>query len=53
MKVSLCPACRSCPEVEVIGGEVRIGEEGNLVELSRDAWNELVQKIKSGELKEL
>lgn len=52
-KVSLCPACGACPAVEVSGGEIRIGEEGNLVKLNRDAWNALVQKVKSGELKEL
>src|SRR3712207_8371701 len=29
-KMSLCPECVACPEVEVVGDEVRIGEAGNL-----------------------
>src|SRR2546426_515905 len=32
-KVSLCPACTACPEVEILGTEVRIGEAGNLAVL--------------------
>lgn len=55
MKVSLCPACGACPAVEVdmLGEEVRIGEEGNLVRLNKEAWNTLVQKIRADELKAL
>jgi hypothetical protein len=30
--------------------EVRIGEEGNLVQLTKEAWNTLVEKIRQGEL---
>lgn len=26
VKMSLCPACTACPEVEIVGDEVRIGE---------------------------
>jgi hypothetical protein len=33
--------------------EVRIGEEGNLVRLKKEAWNTLVEKILAGELTEL
>jgi len=33
MKMSLCPMCTNCPEVEVVGDEVRIGEAGNLAVL--------------------
>lgn len=33
MKMSLCPMCDHCPEVEIAGGEVRIGEAGNLAVL--------------------
>jgi len=33
--------------------EVRIGEEGNLVRLSKEAWNTLVEKIQQGELSKL
>ena len=49
-KVSLCPACGACPEVEVRDDEVRIGETGNLVVLTKAAWNELVDLIRSGRL---
>ena len=49
-KISLCPACSACPEVESRSGtEVRIGEAGNLVVLNKDAWNTLVDLIKSGQ----
>ena len=50
VKVSLCPACGACPEVEILEGEVRIGETGNLVVLTKAAWNELVDLIRSGRL---
>lgn len=33
--------------------EVRIGEEGNLVRLTKEAWNTLVEKVRSGELAQL
>lgn len=52
IRVSLCPACGACPEVviDVAKNEVRIGEEGNLVQLTKEAWNTLVEKIRQGEL---
>ena len=52
IRVSLCPACGSCPEVvlDVAKDEVRIGEESNLVRLTKEAWNSLVEKIQHGEL---
>ena len=50
MKMSLCPMCINCPEVEVIGDEVRIGETGNLAVLKKDEWNVLVELIQSGQL---
>lgn len=55
LRVSLCPACGACPEVvlDQRTDEVRIGEEGNLVRLNKDAWNTLVQKIRAGELTEI
>lgn len=52
-KVTLCPACGGCPEVVVYDNEVRIGEKDNLVRLKKTEWNEIVQKIKSGELTEV
>jgi hypothetical protein len=51
--MSLCPMCDQCPEVEVVGDEVRIGEEGNLAVLKKDEWNILVDLIKSGQLTSL
>ena len=55
IRVSLCPACGSCPEVvlDVAKDEVRIGEESNLVRLTKEAWNTLVEKIHAGELSKL
>lgn len=52
IRVSLCPACGACPEVvlDVAKDEVRIGEADNLVRLTKDAWNTLVEKIQQGEL---
>jgi len=53
IRISLCPVCGACPEVvlDVAKDEVHIGEEGNLVRLTKEAWNTLVEKIKGGELK--
>lgn len=53
MKVSLCPACGACPEVEITGEEVRIGEAGNLAVLRKEEWNALVDLIQSGQLGKL
>ena len=50
MKMSLCPMCNNCPEVEVIGDQVRIGEAGNLAVLKKDEWNVLVELIQAGQL---
>lgn len=50
-KMSLCPAgCGACPDVEIVGEEVRIGELGNLVVLKKDEWNLLVDLIGAGQL---
>lgn len=49
-KVSLCPSCVACPEVEIVGTEVKIGEEGNQVTLKAEEWNVLVDLIASGRL---
>lgn len=49
MKVYICDkSC--CPAVEVVGNEVLIGEAANTVKLKKNEWNNLVEKIKSGEL---
>ena len=50
VKMSLCPACTACPEVEIVGEEVRIGETGNLAVLKKDEWNVLVDLVLSGQL---
>jgi hypothetical protein len=52
-KLTLCPACAACPEVEITDQGVTIGEEGNTVRLSHAEWNELVRLVKSGELREV
>lgn len=49
-KVTLCQDCHCCPAVELDGNAVRIGEEGNLVVLTKEEWNILVEKVKTGEL---
>ena len=54
LKVSLCPAgCGACPDVEIVGEEVRIGELGNLAVLKRGEWNLLVDLIESGRLRKI
>lgn len=52
-KVVLCGSCSSCPAVEFKGEGVFIGENENLVKLSREEWNILVDKVKKGELTSL
>lgn len=47
---SLCPGCASCPEIEIAGDQVRIGEPGNLAVLKKDEWNLLIDLIQSGRL---
>jgi hypothetical protein len=50
-KVTLCPAgCGQCPDVEIAGDEVRIGETGNLAVLKKNEWNVLVDLIQTGQL---
>lgn len=46
----LCPACGACPTIDVYQDEVRIGEPGEQVRLTKDQWNALVEKIQHGEL---
>lgn len=47
-RLLLCTACGRCPEVVVYKDGVHIGEEGNLVRLNKQEWNNLVEKIKAG-----
>jgi len=53
IRVSLCGGSKCCPAVVVdkTRAQVRLGERGNLVTLDARAWNALVRKIRSGQLK--
>ena len=53
IKVTLCPFCTECPEVEITDQGVRIGEDANTVRLSHAEWNELVRLIKAGQLQKV
>jgi hypothetical protein len=53
IKVTLCPYCTECPEVEISDQGVTIGENANTVRLSHAEWNELVRLVKSGELRKV
>jgi hypothetical protein len=53
IKVTLCPNCTECPEVEITDKGVSIGEDANTARLSHAEWNELVRLIKSGKLREV
>jgi sarcosine oxidase delta subunit len=53
IKVTLCPLCTECPEVEITDQGVAIGDAENIVRLSYAEWNELVRLIKSGDLAEI
>ena len=53
VKMTLCPACTACPEVEITDKGVSIGEDANTVRLSHAEWNELVRLIKHGQLGEV
>jgi hypothetical protein len=50
MKVTLCPDCGHCPSVEIDDTSVRIGENQNTVTLTHAEWNELVARVRRGEL---
>ncbi len=52
-KISLCPACSACPEVEILqeAGRpvaVRIGEGAERITLSTAAWNTLIRYAREG-----
>lgn len=49
-RVVLCRDGGCCPAVEFTSDEVRIGEGDNIVVLSFEEWNILVEKVRSGEL---
>ena len=51
IKVRLCFECEHRPSVEIDDKGVRIGENQNTVTLTHAEWNELVARVRSGELK--
>ncbi|MGQ0658074.1 MAG: hypothetical protein ACT4NU_08285 [Chromatiales bacterium] len=53
IKVTLCPECGACPAVEIAEQGVTIGEDENTVRLTHAEWNELVDRIRRGELTEV
>jgi sarcosine oxidase delta subunit len=53
IKVTLCPRCGECPEVEITESGVTIGEDANIVKLTHDQWNDLVARIRQGDLREV
>jgi hypothetical protein len=50
IRVALCPACGACPAVEITEEGVTIGEDANIVTLTHEQWNDLVDRIHRGEL---
>jgi len=50
IKVTICPACRAYPTVEITDQGVTIGEDKNTVKLTHEQWNDLVARIRHGEL---
>lgn len=53
IKITLCPACSACPAVEITDNGVTIGENENIVKLTHAEWNDLVARIRRGELSEV
>lgn len=53
LRITLCPACGGCPAVEITDDGVTIGEDNNTVRLTHAEWNDLVARIKRGELDEI
>lgn len=48
-----CGVCDACPAVEISAEGVVIGEDDNVVRLTPAQWNDLVKRIRSGELAQL
>jgi len=53
IKVTLCPECSACPAVEITEQGATIGEDENTVRLTHAEWNDLVARIRRGELTEV
>ncbi len=52
-KIILCPACTGCPAVEITDQGVTIGDDENTVKLTHGEWNDLVARVRRGELREV
>jgi len=57
-KISLCPECGACPEIEILQHEgrnvaVRIREGNEKITLPKEAWNILLRYVREGVLEEL
>ena len=50
MEYALCGEGSCCPQLNIKGKKVTIGEEGNVVSLNAGQWNDLVKLIKSGKV---
>lgn len=48
-----CGICGACPAVEISPEAVTIGEHDNTVRLTHAQWNDLVARIRTGELDEV
>jgi hypothetical protein len=53
IKVTLCLACTGCPAVMITDQGVTIGEDENTVKLTHAEWNDLVARVRRGELREV
>lgn len=48
-----CGVCGACPAVEITPEGVSIGEDDNTVRLTHAQWNDLVARVRAGELDEV
>lgn len=48
-----CGVCGACPAVEITPDAVTIGEDDNAVRLTHAQWNDLVFRVRKGELREV
>ncbi|MFH1821870.1 MAG: hypothetical protein ABH852_05480 [Methanobacteriota archaeon] len=50
MSVVLCCGKKGCARIDFVADGVEIRDDQNVVKLSSDEWDLLVEKIKSGEM---
>ena len=50
MEITLCGQTGCCPKVLTTKSGAEIGEQGNLVKLKPQEWNELVDAVKGGKI---